>query len=177
MKDSINNASPPLTAGARENIDAITGLEQNFLRQGSPVDRISDAITRCVGRIPFLIAHGLGYGTWLLVNAGAVPGVVPFDPYPFCFLNLLVALEAIFLSTVVLMSQNRQSRHADQRARLDLQVNLLAEQEATKMLQMLQTICHHLGLDMVARDKELKEMVEKTPVASLVQEIEKARAA
>jgi uncharacterized membrane protein len=113
----------------------------------------------------------------MLLNSGAVPGIRPFDPYPFCFLSLVVALEVFFLSTAVLMSQNRQVRQAEQRAHLDLQINLLAEQETTKLLQMMQQLCDHLGLKQVARDEELREMAANTAVEALAEELDKARAA
>ena len=112
---------------------------------------------------------------WLLINAGAPPGVQPFDPYPFNFLGLIVALEAIFLSMFVLMSQNRQRRHAEPWDHLNLQVDLLAEQEMTKMLQMLQKICDHLGLSQAAEDQELKDMVRQTPVEALAEALKLAR--
>jgi uncharacterized membrane protein len=76
----------------------------------------------------------------------------PFDPFPFGFLMLLVSLEAIFLTAIVLMTQNRMRRQADKRAHLDLQVNLLAEQELTAMLQMLNALCERMGVAAPARD-------------------------
>ena len=73
-------------------------------------------------------------------------GVKAFDPYPFGLLTMVVSLEAIFLTIMVLISQNRMTMQADRRAHLDLQVNLLAEQEATAMVRMLERITLHLGL-------------------------------
>lgn len=87
------------------------------------------------------------------MNSGLV-GIHPFDPYPYQFLTFVVSLEAIFLSLFILMSQNRATRQTDARSQLDLQINLLAEQEATKMLQMLQSLCKHQGLA-VADDPEI----------------------
>jgi uncharacterized membrane protein len=96
--------------------------------------------------MPFGLAHLAWFGTWIVVNGGVLPGFEPFDPYPFSFLTLVVSLEAIFLSIFVLLSQNRLTRQAEKRAHLDLQVNLLAEQESTIALQLLQRICEHLGI-------------------------------
>ena len=70
----------------------------------------------------------------------------PFDPFPYAFLTLVVSLEAIFLSLFILMSQNRAALHADRRAHLDLQINLLAEHESTKTLELLKALCEHHGL-------------------------------
>src|SRR5688572_22625164 len=115
----------------RKNIRAIADLEQRALHERSAADRLSDAISRATGSGPFALFHVIGFSLWLLINLGIVPGLEPFDPYPFNFLTLVVSLEAIFLSVFVLMSQNRMSRQAEKRAHLDLQVDMLAEQELT----------------------------------------------
>jgi uncharacterized membrane protein len=141
------------------------------------VDRAGDAVARLAGDIRFFVAQALFYGGWVLANSGALPGVPAFDPYPFCFLGLLVGLQVSLLSTAVLMRQNRLGRQAEHRARLDLQVSLLAEQEATKMLQVLTAVCDHLGLEKVARDRELREMARATPVEALARELGKPHAA
>jgi uncharacterized membrane protein len=165
---------PPLTRGVRKNIASIAELEDQLERRRSGVDRVSDAITGFVGSLRFLAAHVLGFGAWVLWNAGlfAAP---PFDPYPFVFLNFVLAVEAVVLSTFVLMSQNRQNRRSEDWAHLALQVSLLAEQETTKILQMQQAVCEQLGLQKVARDAELKEMVETTHVEVLAKELGQAR--
>jgi uncharacterized membrane protein len=85
-------------------------------------------------------------------------------------LGVLVSLEAVLLATFVLMTQKRQARQAEHWAHLNLQIGLLSEQEATKMLQMLTMVCNHMGLK-TSQDLELKEMVEKTPIAHLAQEL------
>ena len=87
--------------------------------------------------------------------------VRPFDAFPYPFLTLVVSLEAIFLSLFILMSQNRASLQADQRAHLDLQINLLAEHECTKTLELLQALCQYHGLS-CAKDPELKELISQT---------------
>jgi uncharacterized membrane protein len=115
------------------------------------VDRAGDAVARWAGDVRFFIIHAFAYSAWMVLNTGVVPGFPAFDPYPFGFLGLVMALEVSCLSTAVLMRQNRQSELADQRALLDLQVNLLAEQEATRVLQLLHTICGHLGAESAPR--------------------------
>jgi len=157
----------------QKNIQAIVALEQEALHSRSLVDRISDAITQFSGSIFFIILHALWFLAWIAENTGVIPGTTPFDPFPFNFLTLLVSLEAIFLSTFVLMSQNRLGRQADKRAHLDLQINLLAEQEATVMLQLLQKICAHLGTTQEPSREELQQFVRKTDVQTLVTELEK----
>jgi uncharacterized membrane protein len=156
-----------------QNIHAIVALEQEALHSRSFADRISDAITRFSGSGSFIILHVLWFAAWIIANMGLISGISPFDPFPFNFLTLIVSLEAIFLSTFVLMSQNRMSHQADKRAHLDLQVNLLAEQETTLMLKMLQRLCRHWGLDGEVLDEETQHLVKKTDVHILVNELEK----
>ena len=173
MKPPAKPATQPPGLSQR-NIDSIVQLEQGFLRERTTLDVWSDKITTFAGSIYFVIAHVLLIFAWVMVNV--VPGL-DFDEYPFQFMNLVLAVEAVFLSTFVLMSQNRQNRQADRWAHIDLQISLLAEQESTKMLQMLQQICDRLGLDKVANDKELKEMIKTTHVETLAGDLDQARVA
>jgi uncharacterized membrane protein len=159
----------------KRNLESVAQLEQEFLRQRSPAACLSDRITDFAGRPFFITAQVVCFFGWVLLNTVDVFGVVPFDPYPFSLLGLCVASEAALLSFFVLMSQKRQRRQADQWAHVHLQVSLLAEQEMTKMLQLLRSICNHLGLETVVGDKELKEMVKETHVLALVQEVGKMR--
>ncbi len=175
MANWFSRRKPTVSNVVRRNIKSIAELEEEVERQRTLVDRISDEVTAFAGSIRFIIAHAIFYGGWFLLNV-TLPEGWRFDPYPFPFLNLTLAVEAIFLSTLVLMSQNRQNRIADQWAQVDLQVSLLAEQESTKMLEMLKRISDKLGLkNEVKEDRELKELVEKTHVETLVEELEKAR--
>jgi uncharacterized membrane protein len=151
----------------QKNIHSITELEKEFARERTTLDRVSDAITAFVGSIQFIIAHLVLFLAWIIGNTAWVLGGDAFDPFPYIFLNFVLGAEAVFLGTFVLMSQNRQSRQAEQRARLDLQIGLLAEQETTKTLQMLQRICERLGIKDVERDKELQQMIETTHVDEL----------
>jgi uncharacterized membrane protein len=143
----------------KRNIESIAQLEQEWLGQRSAVACLSDRVTDSAGSPLFVVAHVLWFAGWVLVNTFDVLGIPHFDPYPFGFLALCIAWEAALLSTFVLMSQKRQTRQADQRAHVALQVSLLAEQETTKMLQLLQSICNHLGLQKVVQDRELKERI------------------
>jgi uncharacterized membrane protein len=173
--ENRNTASEKVSGVAQRNIEAITQLEQGMLRQRTTLDHVSDVITAFVGSIQFVIAHALALMAWVVVNLRVIPGIRVFDPYPFVFLNLVLAVETVFLSTFVLMSQNRQIHQSDRWAHLDLQVSLLAEQESTKMLQMLQQICDRLGLKQVTRDQELHQMMQTTHVEVLAEELEQAR--
>lgn len=163
-------ASPQPSRPTHENIQAIARLEEQVRQRRTGADRVAAGITRAAGSMAFAWVHVAWYAGWVCVNLGLVPNVPAFDPYPFNFLTLVVSLEAIFLSLFVLNSQNRMSREADRRGQLEFQVNLLAEQENTKTLEMLQRICEHLGLPITA-DDELHKLSERTDVDQLATEL------
>ena len=133
----------------------------------STAERVSDAVARHAGRVWFISAHAIWFSGWIALNTGRVWGIHPFDPYPYQFLTFVVSLEAIFLSLFILMSQNRANRQADARSHLDLQINLLAEQESTKILQMLQSICVYHNLA-TAHDPEVENLKSPTEPAQLL---------
>jgi uncharacterized membrane protein len=168
-KDTQPDATVPIVA--KSNIDAIMRIEQDFVRQRSRLDRISDTLINIAGSPGFIMAHVAVFAAWLVANAGILPGIQPFDSYPFGILTLFVSLEAILLTALVLMNQRRQTRQANHWAHLDLQISLLTEQETTKALQMLKAICAHLGLETHAASSELGEMVGKTPIAELAEKL------
>jgi uncharacterized membrane protein len=156
----------------RKNIRAIADLEERALHQRGTASRISDTITRATGSAPFALFHIVGFGAWFVLNTKIVPGLEPFDPYPFNFLTLVVSLEAIFLSVFVLMSQNRLTRQAQMRTHLDLQVNMLAEQELTAILRMVEGLCKKHGVEVPMRDDRLEELVKETDVHTVAAALE-----
>ena len=156
---------------ARSNIEAIMHIEQDFLEQRSPGDRISDIVSGLAGNIGFVLVHVIIFTAWILINLGMIPGLPVFDRFPFGLLSLIVGLEAIFLSTFVLMSQNRQTHQADHWAHLDLQISLLAEQETAKILQLVRAVCRRLGLEEQIQDRELGEMIGKKSVGELAEKL------
>jgi uncharacterized membrane protein len=155
----------------KRNIRAVAEIEEQALLKRSVGERLGDRIASVAGSMPFAVIHVLWFGGWIAINTDFIPGVQSFDPYPFGLLTLVVSLEAIFLSIFVLLSQNRLTREADKRAHLDLQVNLLAEQESTIALRLLQRICDRLGITTEA-DDEGGDLVAKTDVATVVSELE-----
>jgi uncharacterized membrane protein len=168
----MNSESKSVDAQSRQSIKAVSDLEHEALARRTTAETFSDFIVYQGGR-PWVIAvHVLWFGGWMLWNSGRVPGVRAFDPFPFMALTTIVSLEAIFLSLFILVSQNRATRRADERAHLDLQINLMAEREATKMLRLLQALCAHHGLAEAA-DSEVNEMLRETEPASIARELEK----
>jgi len=157
---------------AQANIDRIAELEKQFLEQRTLVDKIGDAIGTFAGSMPFFLLHVAWFAIWALINTNRIPGIPAFDPYPFLFLSMVVSMEAVLLSTFVLMKQNRMSKRSDRRNELNLQIDLLSEREATKMLQMLKAMCDHMGLGQVAGDEEVRELSEVTKVESIAHQLE-----
>jgi uncharacterized membrane protein len=167
-------SSAPLPEVARQNIRAIRELEARAERKRTRGDRLTDAVTRFAGSFLFLFLQVFVIGTWIGANL-LLDKDDQFDPFPFDFLVMLLDIEAILLATFVLMAQNRQNEESEQREHIHLQVALLAEQESTKMLQMLRAICQRLELNEVAGDPELAQMIGATRVAELARELEKVR--
>ena len=155
----------------RENIKAVANLEQEFLRSRTRVDRFIDAIADFTGSLAFVVGHLVLFGLWFLVNGIHVPGIPRFDPYPYTLLSTVVSCEAVILSALVLMKQNRMGRHADERDHLHLQINLLAEKEITHVIQTLQVISSHLGIEESARDTQTRELSKETVVDHLAAEL------
>ncbi|BDI34324.1 hypothetical protein CCAX7_63750 [Capsulimonas corticalis] len=154
------------------NIALVAQIDKSAMARRSPTDRVVDIITAFCGSMSFVWVHLIWFGGWIFVNV--TPGLgkhLHFDPYPFQLLTLVVSLEAIFLSTFILISQNRQGHLADRRNHLDLQINLLSEQENTKMLQMLEAIQDHLGIKV--SDPDVAFMESEIKPDHLVDRIEK----
>jgi uncharacterized membrane protein len=157
-----------------QNIDQLINKQQTEQGRRSWQVRLSDAITTFSGSMAFVWLHVAWFGAWIAINLGLVPGVPVFDEFPFGLLTMVVSLEAIFLSTFVLVSQNRMQAIADRRAELDLHVNLLAEIEATEILKKLVRIEKRLGIPMQPGEEEfLKELTQETNPVDIVEELER----
>ncbi len=130
---------------------------------------VAEAIANFCGSMIFVWVHVVWFGGWVLINVS--PGIKHIDPFPFTFLTLVVSLEAIFLSTFILISQNHDTRISERRNHLDLQINLLSEQENTKMIAILQAIAAKVGADL-SQDPHLQALSEETEPERLVQQID-----
>jgi uncharacterized membrane protein len=153
-------------------IDSIVRQEEKALERRSGSERLADGIGSFCGSVPFVLVHLALLIAWLLVNGGKIPKARPFDPYPFSLLGVIFAIEAVILSSFILMRQNRMMRRGERRDHLNLQVDLLAEKEITKVLQMVRAICGHLGLQNIMADKEIRELSQNTSIESLSQTLE-----
>ena len=137
--------NPALSKVIERNIRTIIHLRTKAARERGLQGRIADAITSFSGRMIFAYVHIVWFGTWILLNTGRF-GLRVFDPFPYGLLTMVVSLEAIFLSTFVLISQNRMGEETERRADLDLHIGLLTEHELTRVLQMLDIIQDKLGI-------------------------------
>jgi uncharacterized membrane protein len=156
---------------SESHIDAIVRQEEEALERRSGSERLADGVGGFAGSLPFVVLHLVFLIGWLLVNSGKIPTIRPFDPYPFSLLGVIVAVEAVVLSSFILMRQNRMMRRGERRDHLNLQVDLLAEKEITKVLQMVRAICGHMGLQNIMADSEIRELSENTSIESLSQTV------
>ena len=154
------------------NIDAIAKLEHDALDRRTLTERVSDVITKLVGNVGFLMAQLLLVTGWCLVNLHVIPGLKAFDPFPFGVLALVVSSESVFLTIFVLISQSRMARQSERRSHLDLQVGMLSEQELTTILQMLQKLCQHMGVNVDSSKQEVQSFSKTTDVNKLASELE-----
>ena len=163
----------PSTNVADENIHTIARMQERAGQERSLFQRVGDRVASAASSEWAVLAHLVVFGAWFAVNTGWVPSLEPFDPYPFVFLGTMVALEAIVLTLFVLASQARLTVDAERRAHLDLQVNLLAEQEMTVVLQMLQEICAHLGVHGTSETERFRELLRRTDVTQLADQLDR----
>ena len=151
----------------RENVQSMRRVEEAALANRSRADRMAAFIARFCGSMPFVWLHVLVFACW--ISANSWPGLAHWDPYPFTFLTLVVSLEAIFLSSFILISQNYELRISDRRNQLDLQINLLAKQENTKQLHLLRLLCEKLAIDIDDSSEQILE--ERTCRDDIVSQI------
>ena len=162
-----NGAADQLT---QQNVEAILRMEEASKGERTRSDLVAETIAGFCGSMVFVWVHVVWFGVWLAINL--VPGIPNIDPFPFTFLTLVVSLEAIFLSTFILISQNHDTKISERRNHLDLQVNLLSEQENTQMIRMLRAIAEKLGVE-VTNDFHLEALSEKTKPEKLAKQIER----
>lgn len=152
-----------------QNVEAILRMEEAAKGKRTRSDLVAEAIAGFCGSMVFVWVHVAWFGIWIVINL--VPGIHHIDPFPFTFLTLVVSLEAIFLSTFILISQNHDTKISEKRNHLDLQINLLSEQENTQMILMLRAIAEKLGVQ-VTNDFHLEALSEKTKPEELARQIE-----
>ncbi|MET0382470.1 MAG: DUF1003 domain-containing protein [Burkholderiaceae bacterium] len=159
---------------AASNVQAVMRLEEEAKAGRTRSQRVAHAVAAFCGTMTFVWLHVAWFAVWIALNV--IPGGAQFDKFPFTFLTLTVSLEAIFLSSFILISQNEETRVADRRNALDLQVNLLTEQENTKLLKMLAAIGAKLGVEFEG-DPSLDVLQQATRPEALARQIDRAAGA
>ena len=166
---AANDEESPVAGVIDRNIAALVERRHMHSASAGIQDKIADAITRLAGSMAFVYVHLVIYGAWLVINLGWTP-LEPFDP-TFVVLAMVASVEAIFISTFVMISQNRMAALADQRADLDLQISLLSEHEITKLLGLVKEIANRMELAS-ARDPELEELSRNVAPERVLDRIE-----
>lgn len=165
--DPLHSAS--LNTALRRNIQALQERRRADAAAASLEEKIAAAVTRFCGSMRFVYLHLALYGFWIVANLGWVPGVPAWDP-TFVVLAMIASVEAIFLSTFILITQNRMAALAEKRAELDLQINLLSEHEVSKLVAMLDAVAQHLGVRHDAGEvDELKRNVAPEAVLDAIE--------
>ena len=149
------------------NILKIAAIEEQQKAERTSGEKIAEVIAAFCGSMTFVWVHVVWFGGWIILNS--LFDSTRFDPFPFTFLTLVVSLEAIFLSTFILISQNHETRLTERRNHLDLQINMLAERENTKTLELLQLIAKKIGAP--SDDPETKALLEPVEPGKLVEQI------
>ena len=174
VNEDYGKDNPALSKVIERNIRTIIHLRTKTANERGLQDRMADGITSISGRMIFAYVHIAWFGIWILLNTGRF-GVGIFDPFPYGLLTMIVSLEAIFLSTFVLISQNRLSEVNESRADLDLQIGLLTEHELTRVLQMLDAMQKKMGV-VDHKDKELADLEMETRPEDVLAEIHRIQA-
>ncbi len=170
---SSNPHAEATSRAARQSIRTVADLERDFMEhERTPAERMGDLLGGFIGSFTFLLLQVLLLAGWLAVNLGLIPGISPFDKPPFNLLTFIVGVESIFLLTFVLMRENRMRRQSEQRAQLELQVNLLADNKASEILKVLRQISERLGAEEVAADEQVQQLSHKTHLETLTRELE-----
>jgi uncharacterized membrane protein len=165
---------PTDSSHLQEHIGVILKHEEEFLARRTAAERMGDFLGAFVGSLTFIAIHVVWFAAWLLVNTLHIPHAPRFDPLPFPILDVIVAIEAIFLASFIVMRQSRLSRRSDERDHLILQVLLLAEKEVTAVLQIERQIADRVGLPEVAKDSEITQLSQRTSIDEVAQSLKES---
>jgi uncharacterized membrane protein len=153
-----------------DNIEALLADRRRVEQRKSRQDKLADFFTAFSGSMLFVYLHAAWFAVWITANLH-IFGLEAFDPFPFGLLTMIVSLEAIFLSTFVLVSQNRDSLIRERKSDLDVQVNLLAERELTHLLDITTRIATQLGIELTS-DPEIDELSEQITPETMLRALE-----
>lgn len=171
-EDSLAEDNPHLCNVMERNIRTLYRLRRDAEKKRGLQDRVADTITNFSGSMAFVYLHAIWFALWVAANSGHLKAlhIHPFDPFPYGLLTMIVSLEAIFLATFVLVSQNRISEQTERQTELALQISLITEHEVTRVLQMLDAIQEKLGIEHDT-DSELAQLEQETRPEDVLEEI------
>jgi uncharacterized membrane protein len=152
-----------------ENIRTLIARRQREERNRRASERIADAVTRFTGSMTFVYLHLAVFGSWIVSNLKWTP-FPKFDP-SFVVLAMVASVEAIFLSTFVLITQNRLSAEATRRADLDLQISLLSEHEITRLIKLVSAIAEKMNIE-GSRAPDLDDLKKDVPPEQVLDRLE-----
>src|SRR3984885_12941240 len=158
----------------KEHIQVILKHEEEFMARRTAAERVGDFLGAFVGSLTFIGIHVMWFTAWILVNTVRIAHIPHFDPVPFSILDTVVAIEAIFLASFIVMRQSRSSRRSDERDHLILQVLLLAEKEITAVLQIERQIASRVGLPEVEKDTEITQLSQKTSIDEVAKSLKES---
>ena len=159
--------------GVIENIEAVVSFEEELTARRSLGERVGETVGSFAGRMAFVVCQIALVAGWVVVNAGLVPGVPAFDPFPYGLGGALLSLEGVLLASFVLLKQAHEGRLSERRSHLNLQANLLVEKEVTKLIQMMQRQSRADGTEHLVVDSETHELANDTAVGHLARELDR----
>lgn len=171
--DITHDPNEGLSPTLERNITALVERRRRELRAATTQDRLADAITAFTGSMRFVYLHVAVFGFWIVANLHWLPGIPAWDD-SFVVLAMVASVEAIFLSTFVLISQNRMTAEADKRADLDLQISLLAEHELTEVARLLTQVAERLDVKPDTK-RDLEEAARDIAPERVLDKIEQTR--
>ena len=170
MHDSASEVSTVID----RNIETLLERRQQGRKNLSLQERIAEGITRFAGSMVFVYLHLAIFGAWILINTGVLPMVPAFDP-TLVVLAMIASVEAIFISTFVLISQNRMAAESEKRAELSLQISLLNEHETTRIISMVSAIAEKLSVRVDVQPHEIAELKQDVSPEVVLEEIERRK--
>lgn len=162
--------APPVERTVR----AIMERRGRELEAAPASERLAAIVTRFLGSMWSVATHALVFGAWIGMNLGLVPGVAPWDP-TFVVLGMIASVEAIFLTTFVLINQNRLARIDDERSELALQVALLTEKEASTLVELTARLARRLEVPVSGTGEDVEQLTAATEPGVVLDEIRRRR--
>lgn len=168
----MNDNHQQLNNGAGSGRQIIRSFEAKMVGNRTRAEKIADYFTKNFGTMGFFVFNLVWFSVWVIWNSGLIPPLPVFDPYPFVLLITIVSLEAICLAVLVLISQNRAAKIDKLRSEVDLQINMIAEQEITKIISLLSVLLEKHGIN-IKEDPEIQKMLKRINLWEIEKKLER----